>query len=223
MVDFDRRRLLSGGNGRFRPSATDFGWYQLREKEEEGEPGLWRCSLDPALSLTGNFFAHAIRRPQAISSLHAYRSIPAYRTELSSLCRYDMVWRTLAKRYYHWTEPGNLGPGGTTVGLGGATTADHGRFVVSVHTGVPNSARYDVSSPRTGRNRPRATDRASEEQHQTLGFSSPSSTDTARNRLPMVEIDCYRLTAVDDDRNDRYRSISGGNRVKTMPIGGIAR
>ncbi|RRT48817.1 hypothetical protein B296_00052807 [Ensete ventricosum] len=73
MVDFDRRRLLSGGNDRFRPSAIDFGWYQLREKEEEGEPGVWRCSLDPALSLTGNFFAHAIRRPQAISSLHVGR------------------------------------------------------------------------------------------------------------------------------------------------------
>ncbi|RWW81962.1 hypothetical protein BHE74_00009608 [Ensete ventricosum] len=59
MVDFNLHQLLSGGNGRFRPSATDFGWYQPREKEEEGEekgePGVWRYSLDP--SPAGDFFS----------------------------------------------------------------------------------------------------------------------------------------------------------------------
>ncbi|RRT74530.1 hypothetical protein B296_00030959 [Ensete ventricosum] len=59
MVDFNLHQLLLGGNGRFRPSATDFGWYQLREKEEEGEekgePGVWRYSLDP--SPAGDFFS----------------------------------------------------------------------------------------------------------------------------------------------------------------------
>ncbi|RRT51524.1 hypothetical protein B296_00051071 [Ensete ventricosum] len=34
-IDFDHRRLLSGGNNRFRPSAADIS--RGREKEEEGE------------------------------------------------------------------------------------------------------------------------------------------------------------------------------------------
>ncbi|RWW66714.1 hypothetical protein BHE74_00025901 [Ensete ventricosum] len=37
MVDFNRRWSLPSGNCRFRLSLADFGWYQLREKEEEGE------------------------------------------------------------------------------------------------------------------------------------------------------------------------------------------
>ncbi|RZS23421.1 hypothetical protein BHM03_00056353 [Ensete ventricosum] len=36
-IDFDHRRSLLSDNGRFRPSLTDFGRYQSREKEEEGE------------------------------------------------------------------------------------------------------------------------------------------------------------------------------------------
>ncbi|RWV80421.1 hypothetical protein GW17_00058310, partial [Ensete ventricosum] len=66
-VDFDRRWSLSGGNGRFRLSAADFGRYQPREKEEEGEEeeekgehGVWCCSPDP--------FARVIRHLRAISS-----------------------------------------------------------------------------------------------------------------------------------------------------------
>ncbi|RRT83944.1 hypothetical protein B296_00004302 [Ensete ventricosum] len=34
-VNFGRRRLLSGSNGRFRPSVADFGRYQPREKKRE--------------------------------------------------------------------------------------------------------------------------------------------------------------------------------------------
>ncbi|RWW23862.1 hypothetical protein BHE74_00018705 [Ensete ventricosum] len=52
---------------------------------------------------------------------------------------------------------------------------------------------------------------------------------TARNRPTMVEIDCYRLTAIDIARQrpvtveiDRYRLILGGNEVVTAPIGGTA-
>ncbi|RRT39161.1 hypothetical protein B296_00042644 [Ensete ventricosum] len=37
MIDFGRRRSLSGSNGQFRPSPTDFWRYQPREKEEKGE------------------------------------------------------------------------------------------------------------------------------------------------------------------------------------------
>ncbi|RWW35333.1 hypothetical protein BHE74_00059770 [Ensete ventricosum] len=51
MIDFDHRRPLSSDNDRFRSSLADFGRYQPREKEEEGEergePGIWRCSPDP--------------------------------------------------------------------------------------------------------------------------------------------------------------------------------
>ncbi|RRT60498.1 hypothetical protein B296_00031765 [Ensete ventricosum] len=57
-VDFDYHRLLSGGNGRFRLSTTNFGRYQSREGarrrrgrrrgEEKGEPRVRRCSPDPS-------------------------------------------------------------------------------------------------------------------------------------------------------------------------------
>ncbi|RZR94646.1 hypothetical protein BHM03_00023398 [Ensete ventricosum] len=87
MVDFDRRWLLSGDNGRFRPSVADFGQYQPREKEEEGEekgePGV-DIALpvpSPARSIArerflhsrdllpaGDFFNCTICRPRAISS-----------------------------------------------------------------------------------------------------------------------------------------------------------
>ncbi|RZR88663.1 hypothetical protein BHM03_00016303 [Ensete ventricosum] len=60
MIDFDRHRPLSSGNGRFQPSATDFGRYQPREGErrrgeEKGEPGVRCCSPDP--SPAGDFFS----------------------------------------------------------------------------------------------------------------------------------------------------------------------
>ncbi|RWW68031.1 hypothetical protein BHE74_00024472, partial [Ensete ventricosum] len=64
----DRHWPLSGGNGRFRSSTTDFGQYQPREKEEKGELGVWRCSPDPDPSPAGDFFARVIRRPRVISS-----------------------------------------------------------------------------------------------------------------------------------------------------------
>ncbi|RRT44520.1 hypothetical protein B296_00038651 [Ensete ventricosum] len=48
-IDFDRRRPLSGGHGRFGPSAVDFERYQLREKEEEEEKGE---SGDPTVLLS---------------------------------------------------------------------------------------------------------------------------------------------------------------------------
>ncbi|RWV89527.1 hypothetical protein GW17_00048317, partial [Ensete ventricosum] len=52
-VDFDHRQLLSGGNDRFRLSSVDFGWYQPREKEEEGEPRDPACSPNLVPSLAG--------------------------------------------------------------------------------------------------------------------------------------------------------------------------
>ncbi|RWW67238.1 hypothetical protein BHE74_00025328 [Ensete ventricosum] len=55
--EIDRRWPLSGGNGRFRPSPTDFERYQRgREKEEEGEEENLKIS-SPDLSPAGDFFS----------------------------------------------------------------------------------------------------------------------------------------------------------------------
>ncbi|RWW74032.1 hypothetical protein BHE74_00018035 [Ensete ventricosum] len=104
------------------------------------------------------------------------------------------------------------------------------RFTISYRTGVSSSA-GDVSSPRARRRnlstKPRREARvgirnviffsprsakkpAGEDQESSVGFlgspfSSPlllfPSTDTARNRLATVKIDCYRPIAADDGRN----------------------
>ncbi|RWW39605.1 hypothetical protein BHE74_00055053, partial [Ensete ventricosum] len=83
-VDFDRRWSLSGGNGRFRLSAADFGRYQPREKEEEGEEeeekgehGVWCCSPDP--------FARVIRHLRAISSPRTGRKNVATHSNLCEM------------------------------------------------------------------------------------------------------------------------------------------
>ncbi|RZS13620.1 hypothetical protein BHM03_00045224 [Ensete ventricosum] len=81
-------------------------------------------------------------------------------------------------------------------------------------------------SPRAGRrNRPRATDHASEEDSRfffSLSFFLPPSIDTARNRLTMVEINRYRPTATGDGQNRSllvdFRWKRGGNsRYMTEP------
>ncbi|RZS11016.1 hypothetical protein BHM03_00042269 [Ensete ventricosum] len=78
------------------------------------------------------------------------------------------------------------------------------RFVVPVHIDVPSSARYGR------RNRPRATDRVGEEQCQSPGFSSPTSSFS----LP-------RLIPPEIGRR-RSKSILSGNGAKTAPINGTA-
>ncbi|RWW78881.1 hypothetical protein BHE74_00012881 [Ensete ventricosum] len=59
-VNFGRRRLLSGSNGRFRPSVADFGRYQPREKKRE--------NLESGAALP-----IPIRRPRVIFSPRAGR------------------------------------------------------------------------------------------------------------------------------------------------------
>ncbi|RRT79900.1 hypothetical protein B296_00024680 [Ensete ventricosum] len=103
------RRSLSGGNGRFRSSPTDFGRYQRREKEEEGEekgergdPALLSQSRSPAgFSVSrGDFFSphrllgeKTFLLPARGEEMSVHLGIPldtvvSYHTELSSKRRY---------------------------------------------------------------------------------------------------------------------------------------
>ncbi|RRT56855.1 hypothetical protein B296_00047597 [Ensete ventricosum] len=98
-VDFNRRRLLSGGNGRFQPSLTDFEGYQPREGEEKPRVRHYFRPHDPS-----DFFSptrgeemspRVGRRNEATT---AYRSVPhtarccvSYHTKQSLVCRYKPV------------------------------------------------------------------------------------------------------------------------------------
>ncbi|RZR80340.1 hypothetical protein BHM03_00006365 [Ensete ventricosum] len=94
-VDFDCRWLLSGGNGRFRPSPANFERY-LRGREKEEEENMEISSSDPPHdpSPMGDFFSllgveetspRVGRRNEATGMPYAYCSVPdtiQYRAQL---------------------------------------------------------------------------------------------------------------------------------------------